>query len=147
VYDYRDILSGGCLFVIGGFVTVYAGWFLPLGTLSSMGPGMFPAALGIILMAFGVALFVPALFRQGSHLATRFWAPLYISIAIALFTLTLPRLGLIPAVLTLTIVSSFAELEIRLVRLAVLSFSLCVLAYLLFRVGLGMSLPMFQWRI
>ena len=51
--DLKDILAGAVLIALGLPGAAYALATLPLGTLRRMGPGMFPAALGLILALFG----------------------------------------------------------------------------------------------
>lgn len=142
--DYQDILSGAALMLMGGGVAIYSLATLNIGPISQMGPGMFPAALGSILAFFGLLLVVRALFRPGPGLQIRTWTPLFVLAGVGAFALLIRPFGLIPAILGVTIISSFAELEVRPVSLALLCASLCLMAWLIFQVGLGLPTPMFR---
>lgn len=63
--DYQDILAGLVLIAVGIFAGAYVLLTLKLGTATRMGPGMFPTALSVILIGFGVAVLIPALRRVG----------------------------------------------------------------------------------
>lgn len=143
--DYRDIVGGGLLIVGGLFFTWYASTHYDLGTLRRMGPGMFPSALGVALALFGGLIAVPAIFREGVPPVVRIWTPLFVLAGVAAFAMTIRPFGLIPAILSVVIISSLAELKVRPVSLAVLCVVLCLIAWLTFRVGLGLPIAMWRW--
>ncbi len=143
--DYKDIVGGALLFVTGATFAWYAAGHYELGTLRRMGPGMFPMGLGVILAVFGVLLAVPAFFRPGVRPEIRVWSPVFVLAGTAAFALVIRPFGLIPAICAVVIISSFAELKVRPVSLAILCAVLCAIAYGVFRVGLGLALPMFRW--
>lgn len=144
--DYTDI-TGGCLLLICGIsFSWYAAANYNLGTLRSMGPGMFPVALGIILALFGAVVVLPAFFRGGSRPNIRIWSPLFVLAGVAAFALTLEPLGLIPAIWAVTIISSLAELKVNPLQIGLLCLLLSTIAWLTFSVGLGLPLAMFQWN-
>ena len=66
-------------------------------------------------------------------------------LGVAAFAVTIRPFGLIPAILAVVIISSFAELKFRPVSLAILCAVLCLIAWLTFRVGLGLPMAMFRW--
>lgn len=143
--DYKDIVGGGLLVVFGLVFSWYAAEHYDLGTLRRMGPGMFPMALGLVLAAFGVLLIVPAFFRQGVMPEIRVWTPIFVLAGVAAFTMTIRPFGMIPAVIAVIVISSLAELKIRPVSLFLLTTTLCLLSWLIFRVGLGLPIAMFRW--
>lgn len=143
--DYRDIVGGGLLIVGGLLFTWYASSSYDLGTLRRMGPGMFPTALGVTLALFGALIAVPAFFRQGPMPVVRIWTPLFVLAGVAAFAMTIRPFGLMPAILAVVIISSFAELKVRPLSLAILCVVLCVIAWLTFRVGLGLPIAMWRW--
>lgn len=144
-HDYRDILGGVVLIAFGLAFSAYAFANYEMGTVNRMGPGMFPVALGVVLAAFGVMQAVPALFRTGKMPEIRIWTPLFVLSGVAAFALMIRPFGLLPAVLGVTLISSLAELKIRPVSLAILAGSLCLISWLIFRVGLGLPIPMYRW--
>ena len=52
-YDYVDAIGGALLVLIGASVTYVSIAFYPLGTVQRMGPGAFPAGLGVVLALLG----------------------------------------------------------------------------------------------
>ncbi|OYR07961.1 tripartite tricarboxylate transporter TctB family protein [Brucella thiophenivorans] len=143
--DYRDIVGGILLVALGLVFSSYAAANYDLGTLRRMGPGMFPTALGIVLAGFGLVIAIPAFFRPGVIPEIRVWTPIFVLTGVAAFAMTIRPFGLIPAVLSVVVISSFAELRFKPVSLTILTTSLCLIAWLVFRVGLGLPVAMFRW--
>jgi hypothetical protein len=106
---------------------------------------MFPASLGFLLAGLGAVIALPALFRPG-EMPTVDWRPmLVIMLGVLVFGLTVTRLGMVPAIVLLTLISVFADTKLRLVGGLILSVALSLIAYLIFRVGLGIVLEPFRW--
>ena len=143
--DYTDLVGGALLVAIGAAVSTVAIQHYPLGTLQRMGPGMFPAILGVVLAGLGVLLALQALRRPGKKPDIRIFSPLFVLAGVAGFALLIPSAGLIPAILGVVVVSSLAELRIRPVSLALLCLALCLIAPLVFVVGLGLPIPLIRW--
>lgn len=143
--DYRNALGGLILIIFGASYATYAITQYNLGTLRQMGPGMFPAAAGIMLTAFGAIVLATSLFRPGEKPEIRVLTPLFIFAGIGAFALLIGRFGLIPAVLAVVIISSLAELKVRPVSLLVLCTVLSVSSWMIFRQGLGLPIPMVTW--
>lgn len=144
--DYRDIVGGGLLIVLGLWVGFYSVANYEVGQLGRMGPGMFPMVLGFLLAGIGALIGAPAMFRPGS-LPDVHWRPLaFVTIGTLAFSLTVTRLGMVPAVALLTLMSVFAGTRVRLIHTLILVAALSILAYLIFRLGLGIVLEPFRWR-
>jgi len=143
--NMRDIISGGALAALGVFVSVYAHATLSLGTLTRMGPGLFPFSLGILLVLFGLGILIPA-FRTPDTMEKVNWRPLIVvTIAICLFAATVRPIGLIPAIVLMLLVSTLSERRIKPVELAILLVGVPLAAWLIFIVGLGVPLPLARW--
>ncbi|ARQ01368.1 tripartite tricarboxylate transporter TctB family protein [Pseudorhodoplanes sinuspersici] len=143
--DYRDIIGGAALIALGVFCAVHAAQNLPLGTVTHMGPGMFPMALGYILAGLGVLVAVPALFRPGRLPQPDYRSLAAVLVSTLLFALTIRTAGLVPAIVLLTLAAVLADNKLRFVEAALLSAALSLLAVLIFRVGLGMPIQPFIW--
>jgi hypothetical protein len=143
--DYKDIIGGLILVVAGICYSWYSAESYDLGTLRRMGPGMFPMALGVVLAGFGLALMIPAFFRQGEMLRVRIWSPIFVLTGVGGFALTINPLGLFPAIVTGVVISSLAELRPRPLAVTALCVFLCALSWLTFRVGLGLTIPLWRW--
>jgi len=143
--DYRDIVGGLLLMAAGLAFSWYAAVSYDLGTLRRAGPGMFPMALGVVLAALGTATAIPAFFRRGSKPEIRIWTPLFVLSGVTAFSITIVPFGLLPAIVAVVVVSSFAELTIRPIRLLMLSGTLCLLAWGIFGLVLGLTVPLLRW--
>ena len=144
--DYRDMIGGSVLIVIGLWAAVQAWFDYPLGSVSHMGPGMFPAGVGVLLALTGVLVFVPALFRAGPALAKPdYRAFFFVLLSLVLFALTVDTFGLIPATAVLTVAAVLADNKVGIIGTIVLTAVLSTIAILVFSVGLGIPLEPFKW--
>lgn len=143
--NYTDIVGGVLLLLTGAAVTYVSIEHYPVGSLRRMGPGMFPAILGGVLAGLGLLLALQALRRQGEQPDIRVFSPIFVLAGVASFALLITRAGLIPAILGVVVISSFADLKIRPVSLALLCLGLCLIAPLVFVVGLGLPIPLARW--
>lgn len=143
--DYRDILGGVVLVGIGTFAAAYAVTRLSLGTISQMGPGMFPAALGCLLAALGVSILIPALFRTGEMPDVDIRSLMTVLVSIFAFAITVRPLGLIPAVVILTMVAVQADRKLSVLGSLVLAAGLSLTAALIFRIGLDIQVDVIAW--
>lgn len=142
--DYRDIISGSLLIVIGLLIAIHASQTLNFGTIRRMGPGMFPVSLGIMLIFFGVAIAVPAWFRRGTLDRIEWRALVTLLSSIAAFALTIRPFGLIPAIVSLVLVAGLAERRYRPIPLLVICVALSLFSYLVFQTLLGLPLVMYR---
>lgn len=143
--DYGDIIGGGALIGVGGFIALHAVTTLSLGTVSRMGPGMFPAALGVILAVLGAVILVPALFRQGEVLKVDLRSLVSVAGAMLAFVLLVEPFGLIPAILVLTLIATRADDKLGWLGSGILAVALALGAVLIFHVGLDLHLPILNW--
>ncbi|MGV6872389.1 tripartite tricarboxylate transporter TctB family protein [Pseudochelatococcus sp. B33] len=143
--DYRDIVGGAALVIIGGFTVFHAFTSLRLGSMVNMGPGMFPAVLGVVLVIFGFILMIPAWFRAGTGREVDFRSLASVVASILAFGLLMRPLGMIPAITALTLIASRADSKLSLGGVLILAATLSVGAYLIFSVGLRMPIVIFAW--
>jgi|EndMetStandDraft_3_1072993.scaffolds.fasta_scaffold733279_1 hypothetical protein len=143
--DYRDAIGGGLLAILGATFCWYAVTHYDIGSVTNMGPGLFPASLGGILAALGAAQVLPALKRPGEWPRFRFRPAFVIASAVAAFALVIEPFGLLPAVLAVVIVASFAESKLRPKAVALLALTMCLLSWAVFVLALGLSAPAFRW--
>ena len=146
--DTRDFIAGVGLLAVGLFVALYASSHYRVGDPARMGPGFFPTLLGWILAGLG-ALVVLLSFRATVHAFEPppfAWRPfLAVLLAILAFSLLIERLGLVPTALVMTVIAAFANDNFRIVRALLLGVFLAALSWLIFTVGLQMTLPAFSF--
>lgn len=144
-YASRDVLGGFILFLFGILFSLYVADNYALGSFRRLGSGMFPMILGISLSILGAAMIVPALMRSGRLPRVDYRSAVFVLLSIGVFALTVRPLGLIPAIVGLVVVSSLAQSDVRPASVFGLCAALSLGAFLIFRVGLGMPLPMLRW--
>jgi hypothetical protein len=146
--DTRDLTAGALMVALGLFVALYARGHYKVGELDRMGPGFFPMLLGWLLVGLGVIIALLA-FRKTVHILKPpplAWRALVaILAAILVFSLLVERLGLVPAALAMTFTAVFAERPIRWRRTVLLGCGLALISWLIFSVGLKMTLPAFTF--
>lgn len=151
---WRNIWTG-LLFITTGAAFAVGSAYYVMGSTVSVGPGLFPRALSLVLTALGALIFLTAFRRERG--ASEFdrsgrgiWpaVPL-ILIAIPAFTallfgipvIGLPPLGLVPAIIAVTFISSLAGSEYRTRSTLVLAVVLASICYLIFIRLLNLPLP------
>jgi hypothetical protein len=143
--DYRDIFGGGFLAILGASAALYAMTTLNVGTVAHMGPGMFPVAMGCILMVLGFAVLLPALFRTGERPNIDVRSLLMILVSVLAFALMIRPFGIVPAIIVQTVLSSCADSKLSLLGTAVLASCIAFGAALIFKVGLGIPVAAVNW--
>jgi len=112
IKSQRDFGSGLLFLVLGGVFAMAAGDD-SLGTPAAPGAGFFPLILAVALMVLGALVLFKALTLEadGGHpLGPIAWRPLaLIVLAVVLFGVALPRLGLLPTTALLVLIASLAS--------------------------------------
>ena len=144
--DYRDIISGLLLVLVGGAVGGHAWLNYPMGTLRHMGPGMFPTWLGLLLLGIGVLVLLPALIRAGPRLERPHIRPFLMVIGGGVaFAYVVTTFGMVPAVVVLTVLAILADDKLGLVGTLTLCIVLSLIAVAIFSYGLKVPLQPFRW--
>lgn len=164
VKSERDFWSG-LVFVAVGIVFAVAATNYPMGPpcapenacaasvgarfaqlSAEPGPGYFPLGLGVVLAIVGVVILFKALVLEseaGDPIETVAWRPLFATLAaILVFGAALERLGLVVSVALLVAVASLAKTERRWRRTLGIAVALALVAWLVFVVGLKVSVPL-----
>jgi hypothetical protein len=128
----KDFLAGLIFFAFGLAALHIADLDYPMGSLTRMGPGNFPAGLGVILGLFGIYLMGRGI-GWSRETATWDWRPVSCVVASMLaFGFLVPRAGLVPALVAMFFVAALAGREIRWRELAVLTLVMTAFAVLVF---------------
>ena len=146
--NLRDIATGLLLTALGTWFAVFSIVHYGRGTLARVGEGAFPAGAGVLLAFLGLLIFAGGWSSCASTTSRlRLKPPLFIILGTAAFALAIKPFGLVPAIFLVTIFSSFADLKVRFVGLLILCVVLSLLAYLVFVLGLGLLIPLFDWPL
>jgi hypothetical protein len=147
----KNVLAG--LFFIG--TAVFGLWLsrnYPIGTATRMGTGYVPRMLLWLLLVLGGGVLVQGLRAAREDMPAepdsesggilRFWPLVAVTIAIVAFGLALERLGLIVAIVLLLGIGSLAERNLRPLETIIAGALLTLLSWLIFIVGLGLTMPL-----
>lgn len=142
--DTRDIIGGLGLFAIGLYAAFQAMDY-EFGRLTSMGPGYFPVGLGLLLAVLGLAIAVPAFFREGEPLPVEWRTFALVVGSLLVFAAALKLVGLVAATVLAVVVSTLADRETRWKGRLLIACGVAFVTYLVFAVGLSMVLPIWPW--
>jgi hypothetical protein len=158
---YRDY-CGGLLLIVIGLGAAYQAQSYHVGTLRRMGPGFFPAALGMILALTGIVLLGSAL-SANAHAGTvsnrkknddqhalaapprytlewRGW--LCICLSVVAFALLAEYTGLLPATFVCVFIAGLGDRDNSLRDILLLSIGMSIAGVVVFWWGLGVILPL-----
>ncbi len=144
ILQSKDFLAGLAAILIGLFVVIATSGY-GLGSPRQMGPGFFPLSLGVMLSLIGVVISLGALRSQEKLPKLNMRPYVIVPIAILMFALLVPRLGFGPAGVTTVVLAGVAEPETKKLHLLFLALGLVPAVWLLFAVGLGVQVALFDW--
>jgi putative tricarboxylic transport membrane protein len=139
----KDFLAG-LLFIFIGGIGLYVGMGYAFGSFDRMGPGFFPRILSVTLIGFGVVTMVRGL-RSKTRVAGKWgWIPLgLLTAALVAFGWLMEHVGMIPALVALFFLSSYAGHEFKVKEVAILTVVMCAFATAVFVWGLGLPYALF----
>lgn len=145
----RDYYGGALMFLIGAGAA-YEGVGYKLGTLSKMGPGYFPTAVGVVLAAMGVLIALGAR-RAAKTAAVEEYQPpewrgwICIMASIVAFVVLGRWGGLVPAVFAVVFISAMGDRQNTWKNATLLSLAMVFVAVVVFWWALRMQFPLFRW--
>lgn len=139
----KPTLYSGLLFVVVGLVFSTWATYYKIGSASNMGPGYFPAMLGVILVGLGILNLLKSIATSETKVSVNIaWRPLIlILLANILFGVLIPSMGLVAAIFALVIVSSYAMSDTQIKETILLATLLSVVGCIVFAWALSMPLP------
>jgi putative Ca2+/H+ antiporter (TMEM165/GDT1 family) len=145
----RDHVAGA-LVILVGVAAILAARSYDVGTIERMGPGYFPMALGILLLAVGAGIGLTAsngsadADQDAGHPADiRGW--LCILLGVGAFIVFAWAGGLGPAAFACVFVSAWGDRTATLKGALMLALCISVFAVVVFAYLLGLPLPAFRW--
>lgn len=151
---FKKDYFGGALIAAIGLSTVYAATGYHIGSLSQMGPGYFPAAVGVLMVITGLLIALSARGDKPKQEASEHAHPsslpdlraaVCIIAGIVAFILFGHYGGLIPATFAIVFISGFGDRTNTFKQVFVLSVLMCIVAAVIFEWALQLQLPLFQW--
>ncbi len=143
---YREYIAGALMAAIGAFAVI-EGQSYGIGSLTSMGSGYFPVALGIGLILMGILMVLfPQAAPTGHENLHKISAPdwraaLAIATGVVLFILLANSAGLAPAIFACVFASALGTRSTTLKEAALLALGVMVFGVLLFAYGLKVPFP------
>jgi hypothetical protein len=145
IRNHRDFWSGIMFLALGVLFTIFSQAY-QLGTPARMGPGFFPTMLGVLMALLGlvIAWRATAPSSGSARLEGVGWRELFlILLSVAVFSATLPYLGMVVAVTLLIAISAIASHEFSWKETAISIVVLLVMSDLVFVRGLELQFPVF----
>jgi hypothetical protein len=141
-------LFGGLIITAFGLVGVIEGYRLGTGSLTKMGPGYVPIALGFILLGLGIVMAASQGEDQKSEIEWetpewRGWA--CIIAGVAAFIVLGQYAGLVPAAFFSVFISALGDRTATLKGAILLAIGTTVFGVVLFHYLLSISIPLFWW--
>ena len=151
ISKYNKDHGGGALMFVLGLGAMFQGMSYKVGSLSRMGPGFFPMALGILLALMGAAIFFTA-HKNGDDaklkeepLPPEWRAWFLIVLSLVAFIVFGIYGGLLPATFAVVFISAMADRENTVKQAVLLSLALSVVCVVVFWWALDMQFPLFRW--
>ena len=144
IKSQRDFWSGVMFIVIGGGFAIGATNY-SMGVSARPGPGYFPLILSVIMVLLGAVVLFKSLTIEtegGDPIGAIAWRPLIVVVvAITVFGLLLPRLGMLITVPILIFITSLAGDQFRWKGVLAAAVVLTAASYLIFIFGLKLTIP------
>jgi hypothetical protein len=110
----------------------------------SFGAGTAPRMFGVLMLALGAAIAMVGLLADGPPLATYHWrGPLFVSLSILSFAITIRPLGLVVSAFASFIIAALGTHETRWKETIIVGICLTIGCSLLFPYALGLPLQLF----
>ena len=142
--------AGGALMLLLGIGAIAIGRTYSVGTLSHMGPGFFPVALGSILSLVGLVIaataWITPLEEEEKTALPPEWRGWFCIVASLIAFVVLGEYGgLIPATFAIVFISALGDRDNSLRSAMTLAVAIVVVCLIVFHWALQMQFPLFAW--
>ena len=142
VRNPQDFVGGIAMMAIAVFA-LWASRDLPGMRGFSFGAGTAPRMFATLLLGLGAAITIVGVVSEGQHLAKYHWrGPLFVTLAILSFALTIRSMGMIFAAMTSFLIAACGSPETRWVETVIVGACLTAFCALLFPYALGLPLQL-----
>lgn len=144
----NDIYGGALIFLIGAGAT-YKAIGYQVGSLTHMGPGYFPAAVGTLLATMGVLIAFAPRGKKGvgakSHGSPEWRGWICIVLAIIAFVILGRYGGLVPATFAVVFIAAMGDRKNTIKGALVLASVMVLVSAAVFWAALQLQFPLFRW--
>ena len=139
----QDFVGGVALMAIA-LVALWASSDLQGMHGFSFGAGTAPRMFAVLLLGLGAAVALVGVLAEGAHLATYHWrGPLFVSLSILSFAVTIRPLGLVFSAFASFIIAALGTPETKWKETIIVGICLTIGCSLLFPYALGLPLQLF----
>lgn len=143
----RDYYGGALVMLVGVIVALHSITY-HVGTLTHMGPGFYPAALGVLLALTGLGIVLNAPFAETED-SSEGWPPEWrgwfcIMLGIVAFIIAGTYGGLVPATFLVVFISAMGDRDNTWKSAFVLALVVVAISIVVFWWALGLQLPLFR---
>jgi hypothetical protein len=143
-------IAGGAAVAIIGLAGIVSAWSLDTGTLSEIGPGLFPLALAVLLASLAIAIILQGLRPQvdpdAKFMDQNSVRPIAAILgAILLFGFAIRPLGIAAAAPIALLVGGLASRETKWIEFIPFVIGLTAFCTILFRFVLSLPIPLAPW--
>jgi hypothetical protein len=145
---YNKDHYGGALMILIGLGAVVVGRTYKIGTLSAMGSGFFPVALGVILILTGLAIAFSSGGKPTAGQAAQpvdLRGPLCIVLGIVAFIVLGVYGGLLPATFAIVFISALGDRDNTWKSALALALAMLAVCVIVFWWALNLQFSLFQW--
>ena len=145
----KDLYAGALVFLFG-IGAISAGITYNIGSLSRMGPGFFPVAVGAILVLVGLAIAFtskrPDVHAEAKeHLPPEWRGWICIAAGVLAFVVLGKYGGLLPATFAIVFISALGDRQNNVKDALILALGMCVICTVVFWWALQLQFPLFTW--
>jgi putative tricarboxylic transport membrane protein len=143
----RKNVLAGLMFMGVAALGLFVSRNYPIGTTLRMGTGYVPRLLCWILLGLGAVVLVQGVREPegprpaGPGALAQLWPLAIVTASLVAFALSVEQLGLVLSILLLVGIGALAARGIKLWEAAAAALGLIVLSYLIFILGLGVTIP------
>jgi hypothetical protein len=101
----RDAVAGIVLALLGAAIALHAYLNYPVGSISRMGPGMFPVMMGSALFLVALGILAKAFVDARETIQVNVRAALFVLVGLAVFAVLVEPFGVAPALFALLVIS------------------------------------------
>jgi hypothetical protein len=149
----KDYIGGGLMFLIG-IAAIIQSIQYKVGSLSEMGSGFFPAALGVVLALIGIAIVLRGRNDSIGETINQMTAPasrpqwrgwICILLSVIAFVVFGEYGGLVPATFASVFIAALGDRQNSLLNAFVVALGMVVVATVVFWWALQVQFPLFSW--